>query len=841
MSIKLKLVFVLLGWLLLASFQLKAQNSAIPKNIQQLIEISQKSILQGDTTRALNTSAEALKLAASQDEYVVSICKLNRAKVMKWIEKYDDAYQNYWEAFSFFNNKTFHNESIEPLYEIGKLFEINAIYSKALFYYYQADSLLDFTTQITYRIPLKHSLGFCEFSEKKYSSAQLYFEELKAFAIQYQNIAEEMFAIRYISNCYAAMSDYPKAIQVAQTLIPKLKVQHKHNDLAKVYYRLGSWYMKLNKFDKALEMYDLIDKRSLQNDSLKMVIHYHQAEASLNLKSYSHANLLLLDLFRSKTLYQYPHYYAKSLNLWVLIPYFQNDNADALKRIDSLTLKVDKFEDINDQLLLINTLSIFYESIDSVKLALKYQKRLYALQRQLIESDKSLVKQNVSTLKNINQREKQFQLQNAEKQRSKLELEKDRISRKQQLQSIELFRSENEKLKLQQINNDLQEARQIEQLIFQNELLETKNQKAVAQSIITENKTKEVINKAEMDRLNQEKTLAEERNQRFLQNRKYLLIIFAIIIISFLVLLRGFLLNKKLNSRLSNQNQMLEQQKEELAMAIQRLKETQNQLIESERMASLGQLTAGIAHEIRNPLNFVNNFSSLIHDLLQEIEETLKQIQIPEGELKTNLLEVLQLIADNNDKVNKHGNRASQIISRMLSASSGTAHQYELTDLNLLVSDSAKLAYQGFRGEHHDVSFDLIFDLDPRIQMKSVIHQDLGRVFINIVNNACYALKEKMQTSMPNAFKPQIKISTKEADNDYFSISIEDNGKGMSHEVLQKIFNPFFTTKPTGKGTGLGLTMTYDIVTKMHQGQVQVESEVNQFTRFIISIPNTLK
>lgn len=333
-------------------------------------------------------------------------------------------------------------------------------------------------------------------------------------------------------------------------------------------------------------------------------------------------------------------------------------------------------------------------------------------------------------------------------------------------------------------------------------------------------------------------SITDTWKQRILRNKLYIIVIVVISFLAILFLLLAYLKNRKMILVLEEQKIKLGIKRKQKEEALQKVKEAQTQLLESERLASLGQLTAGIAHEIRNPLNFVNNFSSLITELLEEMEDAILSIDIPESKQKEELVELMKLIAANNQKVYKHGVRASKIISRMLDTSRGGVNAPEETDINQLVVDSVKLAYQGVRGDMTNFNADLQFDLDQNIGKNKVVHQDLGRVIINITNNACHAMEDKIIAD--DKYLPTLRISTINTDTS-FKIIIEDNGKGMSAELQSKIFNPFFTTKPAGKGTGLGLTMTYDIITKMHNGIIKVDSTEGEFSRFIIEIPKLLK
>ncbi|GJM27588.1 MAG: hypothetical protein DHS20C17_02230 [Cyclobacteriaceae bacterium] len=253
----------------------------------------------------------------------------------------------------------------------------------------------------------------------------------------------------------------------------------------------------------------------------------------------------------------------------------------------------------------------------------------------------------------------------------------------------------------------------------------------------------------------------------------------------------------------------LTKQKEELQQALLELKETQNQLIHSEKMASLGELTAGIAHEIQNPLNFVNNFSEVNKELIEE----LKEAQV-KGD-RESVLAITQDILENEDKIMHHGKRAEAIVKSMLQHSRTSTGNKELTDINVLADEYLRLAYHGFRAK--DKSFNATFKtvLADDLPKINVVAQDIGRVLLNLINNAFQAVR--------NVDKPEVVVTTRNGAKN-IEISVEDNGPGIPDDIKDKIFQPFFTTKPAGKGTGLGLSLSYDIVTKGHMGQLTVES-----------------
>ena len=278
---------------------------------------------------------------------------------------------------------------------------------------------------------------------------------------------------------------------------------------------------------------------------------------------------------------------------------------------------------------------------------------------------------------------------------------------------------------------------------------------------------------------------------------------------------------------------------EDLQLTLQNLKDTQDQLIQSEKLASLGQLTAGIAHEIQNPLNFVNNFSTLSSDLADELTEFLEGIkdQIKE-EKYVDITEVLQMIKGNVQKIHDHGKRAESIVKGMLQHSRGKTGEFEKVEINNLVSEYMNLAYHGMRAKDKSFNTSLKTNLDPAVGKASILPQELSRVILNIVNNSCYAVDEKAKKGI-QGYTPEVVTSTRKI-GDKIEIRIRDNGTGIPPHVIEKIFNPFFTTKPTGKGTGLGLSMSYDIITQIHKGKLEVNSKEGEYTEFIITIPENL-
>jgi two-component system NtrC family sensor kinase len=286
------------------------------------------------------------------------------------------------------------------------------------------------------------------------------------------------------------------------------------------------------------------------------------------------------------------------------------------------------------------------------------------------------------------------------------------------------------------------------------------------------------------------------------------------------------------NNRMKKRaNEQLNAQKNDLQTTLTELKSTQTQLVHSEKMASLGELTAGIAHEIQNPLNFVNNFSEVSSELVRELIENQQRPEV-DKELEIEMLNDVDL---NLQKVSMHGKRASAIIKRMLEHSRTGKGEKEQTNLDTLIDEYLKLSYHGMRARDKSFEVKLVTDLKSGPQTINIVPQEIGRVLLNIINNAFYAVQQRQKADQ-NGFEPTVTI-TSYRENGHVIIKVKDNGQGMPEQVMQKVFQPFFTTKPTGEGTGLGLSLSYDIITKGHGGELSVASGENSYTEFTVILP----
>jgi signal transduction histidine kinase len=282
--------------------------------------------------------------------------------------------------------------------------------------------------------------------------------------------------------------------------------------------------------------------------------------------------------------------------------------------------------------------------------------------------------------------------------------------------------------------------------------------------------------------------------------------------------------------------EQVQERTKELSLSLEDLRTAQDRLVQTEKLASLGQLTAGIAHEIKNPLNFVNNFSALSAELVDELNDMLKPAAL-DDKVREEIDELTQMLKSNLEKVVQHGKRADSIVKNMLLHSREGSGEHRPADINAIVEESLNLAYHGARAEKSGFNITLQRDLDPEAGMIDLYPQEITRVFLNLISNGFYAAAKRKEAG-EDGFEPTLSASTKNFGNKV-EIRIRDNGTGIPQEVKEKMFNPFFTTKPAGEGTGLGLSMSHDIVVKQHGGKIDVDTMPGQFTEFVITLPRT--
>jgi two-component system NtrC family sensor kinase len=267
------------------------------------------------------------------------------------------------------------------------------------------------------------------------------------------------------------------------------------------------------------------------------------------------------------------------------------------------------------------------------------------------------------------------------------------------------------------------------------------------------------------------------------------------------------------------------------------LQTAQDRLVQTEKLASLGQLTAGIAHEIKNPLNFVNNFSGLSVELIDELREILDTVKV-DDKTGAEITELADTLKGNLEKIAQHGKRADSIVKNMLLHSREGSGEHRVVDINSIVEESLNLAYHGARAEKQGFNITLERSFDPAAGEVDLFPQEITRVLLNLISNGFYAATKRKSQAGDNSFEPVLVATTKNL-GDRVEIKIRDNGTGIPPEVKAKMFNPFFTTKPAGEGTGLGLSISHDIIVKQHAGSIAVDTEPGQFTEFRIVLPRT--
>jgi signal transduction histidine kinase len=356
----------------------------------------------------------------------------------------------------------------------------------------------------------------------------------------------------------------------------------------------------------------------------------------------------------------------------------------------------------------------------------------------------------------------------------------------------------------------------------------------------------QIMIKAQDSLFSQQKTLQvqnltfneEQRRQQIeaveaaYQNRvrQYALVtILGVFILIASILLFANQKRKKANKLLHQRNEQIETQHKALEKTLAELKTTQTQLIQSEKMASLGELTAGIAHEIQNPLNFVNNFSEVNSELIDEMQQEIDKGNF--DEVKTIAVDV----KENQQKISQHGKRADFIVKGMLQHSRTNSGEKQFTNMNVLADEFLRLSYHGLRAKDKSFNAELTTHFDEKLPKVNVVQQDMGRVLLNLFNNAFYAVNQKKKTASSD-YKPEVSVTTLLEDGQVI-IKVRDNGTGMPEHVKEKIMQPFFTTKPTGEGTGLGLSLSYDMVVKGHGGNININSVEGEGAEFIVQLP----
>ncbi|HRX96485.1 MAG TPA: tetratricopeptide repeat protein [Bacteroidales bacterium] len=615
------------------------------------------------------------------------------------------------------------------------------------------------------------------------------------------------------------------ALEINQELGDKLGTASLYNNIGNIYAGLGNYPAALQNLLAALKIKEEIgSKRSIANSYNNIgIIYWNQGDYAEALKFHAVA-LTIREEIGDK------YGIASSYNNTSLV-YESQRNYDLALQYNYKSLKIS--EEINDQ----EGIATSYNNIGNIYMhqgkyaeALKHHFIALKIEEEIGDKD-GLSDSNISIGK--------IYMKQGKNDEASIHLNKG-LSIAREIGSLEYIRDAYSNLsQLDSLDGNYKKALEHYKLYvnYKDSLFNEENTRKIVQSKMQyEFDKKETLAKAEQDKKD-----AEAKRARFQQ---YLIIA---VLIFILLTVGGIATTQfRLNKQKKKANVLLRQQKQKLESTLSELKSTQAQLIQSEKMASLGELTAGIAHEIQNPLNFVNNFSEVNRELLAELKEEIE---------KGNLEEIKAIAGDleqNEEKISHHGKRADGIVKSMLQHSRSSSGQKELTNLNTLADEYLRLAYHGLRAKDKSFNADFKLEADPDLPKINVVPQDIGRVLLNLINNAFFAVTGKAKMN-PENYKPQVIVKTEysplegglrgvssptlSAQTRGVLIRVRDNGPGIPPEIKDKIFQPFFTTKPTGEGTGLGLSLSYDIITKGHGGEIKIISNENEGAEFIIFLP----
>ena len=600
-------------------------------------------------------------------------------------------------------------------------------------------------------------------------------------AAAYNNLGN---AYRELGNIEEAHRSFKEALRLSELAADRKAIATSQGNLGVIYSLMGNQTEALKSYDEARKRFEEIGSKESASIS-----YFESGSVYFDLKRYDEAKQSLEKALHLSTQTRYKEIISKSYRLLSQIDTVNKNYASALSNYnqyinyrDSLS-NAESAKQLSEQRLQYE----FSKKEDSLRL----QQALIAEQ---LEKQTLLSKQQQQELKlkqatlEITQREKDLELLRFLQTKTELQLTNEQNEKK---------------LALAQQEQALQEA------------------ELDKQTLHSKQKEQELLLK--------DRKLAVQKAQRNI----WLSGAIALLILSFIIF-RNYRHKQRANQLLQQQNVELEEQRDKIKKAMADLQQTQIQLIQKEKMASLGELTAGIAHEIQNPLNFVNNFSEVNVDLGTELKDELNKLSLT-NEQKESLHSLTNELLQNHEKIAHHGRRAESIVKNMLQHSRKTSGTKEATDINALVDDCIDLSYHGFRNKYMAFETKIDTDFDNNLSKVQVIPQDISRVLVNLLNNAFYAVNERKK-QLNGSFEPTIFVGTKKH-GDYVTITVKDNGTGMSEKVTAKAFQPFFTTKPSGEGTGLGLSLSYDLVTKAHGGEMKVESKEGEGAKFTIQLP----
>ena len=638
---------------------------------------------------------------------------------------------------------------------------------------------------------IKGNIGFIYQDLGNYPKALAYFEKALKSAEEVGDKRDMAIWFYNIGNVYGRQGEYVKQLEYSQkALKPNETIGFRGMPKEYIIGNIGDAYLSLGDYAQALPYLQNGVNLSKVNESKSTLISGYNNLSKLYLKVATDSNATLLTTLLSTS------------------------KINALQKADAYA---DSAVVLANEMGELSALYEVYQIRSQIQDALGQPQAALVSYKNFIETKERVVnQQNTNKIAEATLQydfDKKEAALKFEQQLTAAQLQKQTLLTKQQAQELSL------KVQATQLANKERDLQRLQYLQEKAQKQDREKQLVLSQ--------KEQALKASALELSQ----AEVKNQ--IQQRTYLLGGVGMLVALLGVIVYGFAQKQKANTVLHQQKEEINTQRTKAENALTELRVTQVQLIQKEKMASLGELTAGIAHEIQNPLNFVNNFSEVSAELVTELEEEQLKPHRDAG-LEAELLVDLK---QNLQKITHHGGRASAIVKGMLDHSRTGTGDKQPTDLNALADEYLKIAYHGLRAKDKDFNAELKMDFLPDLGKIDIMPQAISRVLLNLYNNAFYAVQQKQKLAPP-AYQPTVTVSTAQV-NGQVEIRVSDNGTGMPQSIQAKIFQPFFTTKPTGEGTGLGLSLSYDIVTQGHGGALFVESQEGKDTTFVIQLPGT--
>ncbi len=785
----------------------------------------------GKSIEAIEAFEKALnfykQLASSKE---IANCINGKGNSNSNLSQYPQALEYFNQALTIYKKLNDKKEIGITLGNIGQVYFRLSEFATALDYLQKA---LNFSIQAgdkpgiairLQRIGLVYrNLGDYPRALENYQSSLKISEQLNFLPGIAANLAELGNLYNALSNTNLALEYLNKAVRINNTLNRTENIAIGNQNIGNIYISKSEYTRALEYYKTALSMAEQVGNKTLIESCLLSIgVAYHWLENYLKALEYYKKSLVLAEKLQTKEMIllntnNIGEVYRDAPDSILITEKIDPANRYSIS-LEYFNKALKIAEEINTlpfQQSLWNNLNITYEKQHNYIKALESYKKFISVRDSILNNEKE---KKIARLAMQNEFEKKDDSIKLQQQLTTGRLNQQVLLAKQQQQQIELAQKE---LALTNQQKDLQNLAYLKtQAELQNEQLQKQE------------KEKQLTIAAKEKKLQQADAVKAQYN-----NRVKMYSLFAVLGVIFIVAIMLWRNNRQkqfANLLLLRQKQQTDQQKIKAETALDELKTTQVQLIQREKMASLGELTAGIAHEIQNPLNFVNNFSEVNAELIDEMQE-----QVSKG----NIQEIASIAADikkNMEKINLHGKRADSIVKGMLQHSQSSKGIYEHTDINSLADEYLRLSYHGLRAKDKSFNVTINEDFDRSIKKINIVKQEIARVLLNLFNNAFYAVSEKRKYQI-QGYDPTVTFSSKNivasSGAHFVELRVKDNGPGIPKKIMDKIFQPFFTTKPAGEGTGLGLSLSYDIVTKSLGGNIKAETKEGEYAEFIVQLP----